>query len=278
MRAVVLVAASLLAAPLPVVSAESPAMRRALEEVERLRKLVDAGAAPRLKLEEAERALAAARDEEVLERTLYGAVGVEELTEEQSAEMVAAARRALERQTRRLEDSKRLVEEGAMPRTALTAVLQDFDRAKKTVDMAESRARLFAELMAMARAEVEAEAAAHNQPGEAPEREAVLRFGGSGVFTSSQFKKLAAAFQKQFGRALPVSANGDTAFHRSLGFDHRGRVDVALHPDREEGEWLLRFLEAERIPYFAFRRSVPGSATGAHIHIGPPSARLRMAD
>jgi hypothetical protein len=30
---------------------------------------------------------------------------------------------------------------------------------------------------------------------------------------------------------------------------------------------------AERIPYFAFRGFLPGSATGPHIHIGPPSER-----
>lgn len=259
-------------------AADSPAMRRATEEVERLRKLVDAGVAPRLKLEEAERALAAARDQEMLERTLYGAVGVEDLTEEQSAEMVAAAKRELERHAKRLESAKRLVEEGAMPRTALTPLLQDLDRARKTLDLAESRARLFGELMAMARAEIEAEAAAHDQPVEEPVRQAVVRFEGSGSFTDSHFRRIAAAFQKEFARPLPVSARGDTAFHRSLGYDHRGRVDVALHPDQKEGEWLLRFLETEKIPYFAFRKSVPGSATGAHIHIGPPSTRLRTAD
>ncbi len=277
MRFVLLGAGLWLAAVLPA-AADSPAMRRATEEVERLRKLVEAGAAPRLKLEEAERALAAARDQETLERTLYGSVGVEDLTEEQSAEMVAAARREVERQRNRLESTKRLVEEGAMPRTALTPLLQDLDRVRKTLDLAESRARLFEELMAMARAEVEAEAAAHDQPVEEPVRATVVRFDGNGVFTDSHFKRLAAAFQKEFSRPLPVSARGDTAFHRSLGFDHRGRVDVALHPDQKEGEWLLRFLEAEKIPYFAFRKSVPGSATGAHIHIGPPSARLRTAD
>lgn len=277
MRFLLLGAGLWFAAVLPA-AADSPAMRRATEEVERLRKLVDAGAAPRLKLEEAERALAAARDQETLERTLYGPVGVEDLTEEQSAEMVAAAKRELERHAKRLDSAKRLVDEGAMPRTALTPLLQDLDRARKTLDLAESRARLFSELMAMARAEAEAEAAAHNQPVEEPVRLAVVRFEGSGVFTDSHFRRIAAAFQKEFARPLPVSARGDTAFHRSLGYDHRGRIDVALHPDQKEGEWLLRFLETEKIPYFAFRKSVPGSATGAHIHIGPPSTRLRTAD
>ena len=77
-----------------------------------------------------------------------------------------------------------------------------------------------------------------------------------------------------FGEALPVSAMGDTAVHRALGFDHRGRVDVALSPDSAEGEWLRLYLTVKRIPFFVFRQAVPGKATGAHIHIGPMSTRL----
>jgi hypothetical protein len=59
-----------------------------------------------------------------------------------------------------------------------------------------------------------------------------------------------------------------------MGFDHTDRVDVALTPDSPEGQWLREYLEANHVPYFAFRSFVPGQATGAHIHIGPPSLRL----
>ena len=85
-----------------------------------------------------------------------------------------------------------------------------------------------------------------------------------------------AEFEKQFGKPLPVSAMGETGVHRALGFDHRGRVDVALHPDQPEGRWLLEFLTGNHIPYFAFRQAVPGKATGAHIHIGPMSTHLKL--
>jgi hypothetical protein len=268
----------LLAVALAAWGAEPVALRRAREETARIRKLVDAGALPRIKLEEAERRLAEAQDEDILERTLYGAVGVEELTEEQSEAMLAAARRQVERQRLRVEETKRLVEQGALPRTSLTPVLQEYDRSKKTVDLAESRARLFRELMDMVRVELEAELAAHDQPSEEPLRQAVEHYNGLGAFTNAQLHQVMAAFEREFGKPLPVSALGDTAFHRSLGFDHRGRVDVALHPDDKEGVWLRRYLEAAKIPYFAFRKPVPGSATGAHIHIGPPSTRLRAAD
>jgi hypothetical protein len=70
---------------------------------------------------------------------------------------------------------------------------------------------------------------------------------------------------------------GETAVHRALGFDHRNRVDVAVHPDQPEGVWLRQYLELHYIPYFAFRRAVPGKATGAHIHIGPMSTPLARA-
>ena len=69
---------------------------------------------------------------------------------------------------------------------------------------------------------------------------------------------------------------GDTAVHRAMGFDHRGRVDVALSPDQPEGVWLREYLTGQEIPYFAFRHAVPGKATGAHIHLGPMSTRYKL--
>jgi hypothetical protein len=59
-----------------------------------------------------------------------------------------------------------------------------------------------------------------------------------------------------------------------MGFDHRNRVDVAVHPDQPEGVWLRDYLMQNGIPFFAFRQAVRGKATGAHIHIGPISTRI----
>ena len=84
------------------------------------------------------------------------------------------------------------------------------------------------------------------------------------------------AFEREFGKPLPVSAMGETAVHRALGFDHRGRVDVAVYPDTPEGIWLRNYLTTNHIPYFAFRHAVPGKATGAHIHLGPMSTHLNL--
>jgi len=241
-----------------------------------VRKLVEAGVLPRARLEQAEQAERDKRDEDILKRVLYGAIPVEELSEQQAGEMVAAARRRLDRRVAELEHAKALVAQGAIPRTELTQYLVEADQSRKILDLAESRARLLAELVEMVRAELTVEAA----PPEAPQPELPVaeKSEGDGVFHNGLFKRIVLAFEKKFARPLPVSARGATVIHRMLGYDHRGRVDVGLNPDQEEGVWLREFLEALRVPYFAFRSAIPGKSTAPHIHIGPPSARLRPAD
>jgi hypothetical protein len=128
----------------------------------------------------------------------------------------------------------------------------------------------------MARAEESLENKLSESPAEAPG--IAERFDGNGVFTALTFSKVETAFAGHFGKPLPVSAMGDTSVHRALGFDHRGRVDVAISPDQPEGVWLREYLTENKIPFFAFRQAVPGKATGAHIHMGPMSARLKSGD
>jgi hypothetical protein len=106
------------------------------------------------------------------------------------------------------------------------------------------------------------------------ETSTVLRFNGSALWKLGDAAKIEEFFVETFGRALPISALGQTATHDQLRFDHRDAMDVALHPDSREGRLLLNFLRHAGIPFVAFRNAVPGSATGAHIHIGNPSARL----
>ena len=103
-------------------------------------------------------------------------------------------------------------------------------------------------------------------------------FQGSGRFNEGDLKRITLEFEKKFTKPLPVSAKGETAVHRTLGFDHRGRVDIGVAPDSPEGAWMRGFLAENRIPYIAFRRSISGQATAAHIHIGTPSPKLAPAD
>ncbi len=55
-------------------------------------------------------------------------------------------------------------------------------------------------------------------------------------------------------------------------------VDVALHPEDLEGLFLIDLLETWGLPYIAFHTGVPGQATGAHIHIGPPSEPIEAEE
>jgi hypothetical protein len=106
------------------------------------------------------------------------------------------------------------------------------------------------------------------------ETNTLLRFNGGAPWTLRQVGRLERFFVETFGRALPISAFGQTATHSRLRFDHRDAIDVALHPDSNEGQSLLYFLRQAGIPFLAFRDAAPGSSTGAHIHVGKPSPRL----
>jgi hypothetical protein len=101
-----------------------------------------------------------------------------------------------------------------------------------------------------------------------------IRFNGTVAFSPAQLPAVERFFSTRFGRALPVSALGQSAAHDRIGFDHRNAVDVALHPDSAEGRALMSYLQRQNIPFVAVRGAVPGSSTGAHIHIGQPSRRF----
>lgn len=246
---------------------EDPDVLRARLAIQRLRALVEAGAIPRVQLEQAEDALGDARDMAVLRRTMYG----QDMTEEQSGEMVAAAQRRLDRRLKQLERARGLVDSGIVAKNDLGPLQEQADYASKEYELAVSRAKLNRDLAEMARAE---QAARSHQGQGSADGPTPVHYEGAGVFTSAQFEQVSVAFEHRFAKPLPVSAMGETAVHRALGFDHRGRVDVALNPDQPEGVWLRRYLEARHIPYFAFWQPAAGKATGAHIHMGPESTRL----
>jgi hypothetical protein len=249
---------------------EDPEVVRAKAGIEKLRALVEAGAAPRAQLEKAEDRIADAQDAAFLRKTIYG----QDLTAEQADEMIAAADRRFERRKKAFDNAKKLVDSGVASEVSLDTFLEELDLARKECELAESRAKLTLEIHEMAKAEEAAEARSGQ---ERPESGAVSeRYDGDGLFNASTFHKVESAFAEHFGKPLPVSAMGETAVHRALGFDHRGRIDVAVSPDQPEGVWLREYLTENHIPYFAFRQAVPGKATGAHIHLGPMSTRLKL--
>lgn len=247
---------------------------RAANEVKRLSQLYEKGAVSRNRLDEAKAMVEDANDDAILRRTLYGIVKVEELTPDQITEMIEAARRRLDRMEPRIAAKQKLIEAGVMARNEIKPDLEERELRQRTLELAQSRAKTFELLLDAIRAEEEAVARAEEARKEAERLRPVERYDGRGVFRMAMLPQIERAYEKRFGEALPVSALGNTELHRAMGFDHSDRVDVALTPDSEQGQWLRGYLEANRLPYFAFRSFVPGQATGAHIHIGPPSLRL----
>lgn len=252
-------------------------LQLAQQQLQRVETLVNAGALPKIRVEQAQRDLDDAHDDLILQQTLYGNVPVQSLTEQAASEMVAAAQRRVDRQQARLEDAKKLVDDGITARNSLDPVQEELNMRQMTLTLAQSRASLMTELAAAARAEHSAMA---EQAGGADRIAGGMEhYEGSGSFVESKdLKPIEQAFTRKFAKPLPISADGETAVHRALGFDHRGRVDVAVNPEQREGQWLMSYLKTKKIPFYAFTRAMAGKATGAHIHIGPGSTRLQNAD
>ena len=251
-------------------TAEDPEVSRAKVELERVRSMVQTGAIPRAQLVKAEAAVADAQDAAIIKQTIYS----QDLSEDQANELVAAAARRFDRRRQAYDDTKKLVDAGIAAQNSLDAKLQEMDFARTECELANSRAELAREIAAMAEAEANMPKIPVEPQVETPP---VVRYDGDGVFTPAMLSRIESAFSAKFGKPLPISANGETAVHKALGFDHTGRVDVAVHPDQPEGMWLMQYLVANKIPYFAFRQAVAGKATGAHIHIGPGSTRIAVA-
>lgn len=251
-----------------------PGVIRAQQDVERVKLLISQGALPAMRLRRAQEDLEIAKDMSILKQSIYS----QDLLPEQAEQMVTVAQRIVFRRQRALIEMQQLVSSGVISRSEAEASGADFDRSQTELHLAETRAHLIQQMAETLRIE-KGIAGLEMQVETHPEwaGKVYTRYDGRGVFVPSDLEKVSIAFLSRFAKPLPISANGETALHRSLGFDHRGRVDVAVSPDQPEGAWLMHYLEANKIPYFAFRMAVPGKATGAHIHIGPQSARLAVS-
>jgi len=252
-----------------------PLVVRARERSEQVRKLVSAGALPLMRFKKARDEVQDALDMSLLRQSLY----MTDLLPEEADQMVVVAQRMVVRRQRSLLEMQELVSAGILARSEAETSTADFDRARRELDWAKSRATLVEQIAENARiqkgiASLEIQAESH--PDWAGK--VYTHYEGSGVFTPADLQRLELDYTVKFATKLPISAEGETALHRSLGFDHRGRVDVAVMPDQPEGEWLMHYLEAKKIPYYAFRTAVPGKATGAHIHVGPGSTKLALSD
>ena len=232
--------------------------------------MVENGSLPKVKLDEAEAELEDARDEGLITRALYG----KDLTAEQARSVVEAAKRRVDRRQKIVEEQKKLVDMGVIAKVEMTASVDNVDRAQKEYDWALKRTELVKQIEAIAANEAELmRQLATASPLE--QRKLAEYFAGKGSFSPQDLQHVESAFIARFGKPLPISVNGESAVHKSMGFDHRGRVDVAVTPDQPEGVWLRHYLTVNRIPFFAFRRAIAHQATGAHIHMGPAEHPLR---
>src|SRR5580704_1392776 len=260
--------------------AENPSVNKGIElaqqELARVKTLVEMGALPRTRIEEAEAKLEDAQDEVILAHDLYGDLPEKGATEEASAEMIAAAERRVNRQQVRLDAAKKMVDAGVAALSYLAPFEAELTARQTSLDLARLRARLMADRAANNQLPTAPPVAEPSLPDESELFWQGMEHyeGGGGFEEARHLPALELAFAAKFDRPLPISAEGETEVHRALGFDHRGRIDVAVVPSAPEGVWLRQYLQMRKIPYYAFSRAIPGKATAAHIHIGPGSTRL----
>jgi hypothetical protein len=244
-----------------------PGVVRAQQSLQRIASLVKQGIMPANNLMKAQDDLNDALDMSILRMAVY----TTDLAPDQADQTVTVAERMFLRRQKRAMMTKQLVETGVLARAEAETASSDLISAKLQLDLAIERARLAKDLaLQKSLAEMETEAESH------PEWNGQLytRYDGNGTFTRADFDRISAAYLSTFGHTIPVSADGQTAVHTALGFNHAGRIDIALSPDGTEGAWLLRYLQRNKIPYYAFRTAIAHKATGAHIHLGPGSTRL----
>jgi hypothetical protein len=158
---------------------------------------------------------------------------------------------------RELEDGQRTLAEAQGKIAETMKQIADIDHLVAEVNAAEELAKMPAE-----------------KPGVYRSTRMLVRYVGASRWALSDFGKVDAFFRLKFSRPLPASAVGQTVTHNRLGFDHRDAVDVAVHPDSAEGQALIGYLTSQGISFIAIRGAIPGSSTGAHIHIGPESKRV----
>jgi hypothetical protein len=241
----------------------------ARRQVERIKAMVDTGAEARIRLDAAERDLEDIKDQVILEGAVSPLLSNEAGPSDDA--IIGAAQRRLDRQKAWAEKIRGLIESGIAPPPDL--IPAETELRSRESDLATAQARIFAKAEAAALA-----ARGSHKDKTIPQDFEIGKmehYEGLGTFDETRdLQAIENAFQAEFDRALPISADGETEVHRALGFDHRGRVDVAIDPRAPEGIWLRRYLRSRKIPYYAFTSAVAGKATAAHIHIGPGSNRL----
>ncbi|MGH7771033.1 MAG: hypothetical protein ACREQA_02205 [Candidatus Binatia bacterium] len=187
--------------------------------------------------------------------------------------LLAIYERDFRREVGEVQDRRELYEKGYISRLEL----EESQRRLASTEgkLKETEAKIAEAKIAITEASVREELLKYPRlgRGEYVETAALIRYNGVARWSIAEKARIEKFFADRFGRLLPISALGQTAVHDRMKFDHRNAIDVALHPDSLEGRELMAYLRKKGIPFMAFRNSMAGSASGAHIHIGRPSLR-----
>ena len=177
----------------------------------------------------------------------------------------------------KLEQSKKLLAEGLIPKTQL----EEYERALAVAKqkLAETNRSMTSADEQVAAVLVEAEANEQIAKNLRLAKQGLVRtaaftrYTGAGGWNLGDSWKIQRFFYDTFNKQLPIAVFGQGPIHDRWRLDHHNAMDIQLHPDGVEGRALLEFLQKNGIPYLAFRSAIPGTATGPHIHIGRPSHR-----
>ena len=123
----------------------------ARQELQRVSEMVKAGALPRVRIDEAIADVEDTQDDAVLQKTLYGELPSEGLSDQMADEMVAAAQRRMERQQAKIQQAQKLVTDGIAAQSSLTPLVEELKMREMNVNLAHSRARLITELANVAK-------------------------------------------------------------------------------------------------------------------------------
>ena len=181
----------------------------------------------------------------------------------------------VQRAVEQAERTRDLVERGIVARNDLETSERAVAAARARLDQTWSEAVIAATLITTTLAADEL-ASRPLPPGGEQSTATLVRYQGRRPWALALTQNLQDFFSRTFGRALPLSAYGQTPVHDKLGFDHRNAIDVAVHPDSAEGRAVMDWLRRAGLSFIAFRGAVSGAATGAHIHVGEPSQRLAL--
>lgn len=193
------------------------------------------------------------------------------------AKLLAIYERNVTREQEKLVQSQSLYAEGLISKSLLLEAETAVSTAKERVNEAQSQMASADAQIADTLIEAEAEAQLAKTPlrkGSLLRTTSYIRYSGGGTWALSDAWKVQRFFLDSFKKQLPVGVFGQGTIHDRWRLDHRNAMDVSLHPDGPEGQLLMNYLRANGIPFLAFRSSIPGTATGPHIHIGRPSHRF----